>query len=933
MSINYQPGSIITARRREWIVLPNSTAELLHLRPVGGSEKEATRLHVALEREPVRQATFPWPGEADLGPSYAATLFREAMLLKMRSGAGPFRSFGNIAIEPRAYQLVPLMMAMRLPTVRLLIADDVGIGKTIESGLIVRELLDRGEIDRFTVLVPPHLCEQWQEELANHFQIEATVVRSSTVKRLERELPPGTSVFEEHPFTIVSLDYIKSDRHRDEFLRSCPDCIIVDEAHTCTRGGTGVRHKRYELLKDLSQKASRHMILLTATPHSGDNEAFYNLLGLLDPAFKKLGEMTDEARIRLRKQLALHFVQRRRPDIDEWHDQNLFPKKLDAEVTYRLTGAWGELFDNVMHYAREIVASSEGESQFKQRLSWWAALALLRCVSSSPRAAVSSLRNRLMPAGESDMAEDEVNRRIFDGTEDDLETEDIEPSSDIGREEETLNKLIEQAQALATPAKDPKLKRLIATLEPLMQEGFRPVIFCRYIATAHYVAEHLQKKFKQAAVESVTGELTPHERLERVQAIGENDRPILVATDCLSEGINLQDYFNAVIHYDLSWNPTRHEQREGRVDRFGQRSREVRAVMLYGEDNPVDGAVLDVILRKARTIKKELGVIVPMPDDEERITQALMRTILLKKSESYRQRSLFDLLEEDPQVKSFSLQWESAFEKAKQNRTIFAQRGLKPSEVLPEWEKSRRALGTPEDVRRFVSRIAAALDAPLQEKKDGTYIFYIRHLPEPVRDLLEAQGFEDEERIDFRYPPRPETRHIHRSSSLVATLADYAAETALQSEPSPWIARASVFFTDAVGERTVLAIVRLRSQLTLKRSGGEHTILCEEALTLKVGESLTPITDEERERFDGATAAKNMPAALQRRHLERALELLQRKKPALDTVAREHAQELLDDHRRIRNASDARGSYRVEPVLPMDILGFVVLVPSVGGAV
>jgi superfamily II DNA/RNA helicase len=118
-----------------------------------------------------------------------------------------------------------------------------------------------------------------------------------------------------------------------------------------------------------------------------------------------------------------------------------------------------------------------------------------------------------------------------------------------------------------------------------------------------------------------------------------------VATDCLSEGINLQNLFTAVVHYDLSWNPTRHEQREGRVDRFGQKAREVRTTMLYGRDNPVDGAVLHVILRKAESIRKELGVLVPMPDDEGKLTQALVGAVLLRKGAGHRCSSRSALLD------------------------------------------------------------------------------------------------------------------------------------------------------------------------------------------------------------------------------------------------------------------------------------------------
>lgn len=923
----FLPGSIVTARHREWIVLPGSTQEILRLRPVGGSELEATLLHTALEPVPVRQARFDLPSDDDIGPSYAALLLKEAMQLKMRSGAGPFRSFDNIAFEPRAYQLVPLMMAMRLETIRLLIADDVGIGKTIESGLIAREMIDRGEIERLTVLAPPHLCEQWADELQNRFQLQATVVRSGTVARLERNLPPGKSIFEIHPYTVVSLDYIKSDSHKDEFLRSCPEFVIVDEAHTCVLGNATTRHKRYELLKALAKDTSRHMVLLTATPHSGDDQAFYNLLGLLDPAFKALGEVTGERKQALRQRLAMHFVQRRRPDIEEWHDQNLFPEKKSREATYRLGREWGALFDHVLDYARDIVESSKHESQFRQRLNWWAALALLRCVSSSPAAAVTALRTRLQAGSDENAFEEEMARLVFDGTEDDLSTEDVEPGAATDEGRSRLHALLEEAEALAKPAKDPKLKTLIKQVGELMDEGFRPVIFCRYIATAHYVAEHLAKKFKQCQIDTVTGELSPKERQQHVEELGLQERPILVATDCLSEGINLQDYFTAVVHYDLSWNPTRHEQREGRVDRFGQKAREVRSVMIYGQDNPIDGAVLDVILRKAESIRKELGVLVPMPDDENRVTQALMHAVLFKKRRQ--EQGTLDLFTEEEELARLESDWESAYEKAKQNRTIFAQRGLKPADILPEWQKARAALGSEEDVERFVRRILSALDAPLEGQRDGTWRFYPRHLPETLRELLAARGIDETMRLDFHYPARPGAVYIHRTATLVTTLADYAAETALQAQKADWIARASVYFTEAVERKTVLVLARLRTSLTLRREGREHTQLCEELLTLRLGERLDTLTHEEQARYFAAEPAKNMPHPIQKRHLAAALEALNRRRDDLERRAMEHADRLLEDHRRIRDAAKAKGSYAIAPVLPPDILGLVVLVPSV----
>ena len=606
---SFQPGSLVSARGREWIVLPQSSEDTLHLRPLGAAEEDSTLIYLPIEPGPVGPATFPKPSVQQAANFAAGQLLRDALQLKLRTGAGPFRSFGNIAVEPRAYQLVPLLMALKQEVVRLLIADDVGIGKTIEAALIVRELLDRGEISRLAVLCPPHLCEQWQRELKQRFHINAVVVRNTTANRLERGLPANQSVFEAYPFTVVSLDYIKSDRRRDEFQRACPECVIVDEAHTCTYSGQG-KQQRYTLLKGLVDNPERHLILLTATPHSGDEEAFYNLLGLLKPEFKELKDIPSDSRRPLREQLANHFVQRRRPDIEEWQDSSVFPERFSTEVTYKLTGEWGRLFDDVLEYARTLVVRAEGQGLLQQRMSWWAALALLRCISSSPAAAINALRTRLtgtvLAEGAAEAmtleeAEEQGRERVLDGLEDNLSTQDIEPGA---RTEDTewLSDLIGRAVGLTGAAKDPKLKRLIEHLKELTASGFQPVVFCRYIATAHYVAEQLRTVFRDHLVTPVTGEFSPSEREATVEAMGESEQRILVATDCLSEGINLQNLFTAVVHYDLSWNPTRHEQREGRVDRFGQKAREVRTTMLYGQDNPVDGFVLNVILRKGEAI-------------------------------------------------------------------------------------------------------------------------------------------------------------------------------------------------------------------------------------------------------------------------------------------------------------------------------------------
>src|SRR5712692_6418967 len=210
--MSYAVGSLVKARGREWVVLPESDEQMLVLRPLGGTEDEVTGIYIPLER--VDPAHFDLPNPNQLGDYRSCRLLRDAVLLGFRSSAGPFRSFGRISVEPRPYQLVPLLVALRLDPVRLLIADDVGIGKTIEAALIAKELLAQGDVEGLAVLCPPHLAEQWQRELGEKFNLDAVLVLPNTVGRLEHGLPFGTSLFERYPYVVVSIDFIKSDRYK-----------------------------------------------------------------------------------------------------------------------------------------------------------------------------------------------------------------------------------------------------------------------------------------------------------------------------------------------------------------------------------------------------------------------------------------------------------------------------------------------------------------------------------------------------------------------------------------------------------------------------------------------------------------------------------------------------------------------------------------------
>jgi len=923
----FAPGELVRARGREWIVVTGG--EALRLRPLTGSEQEIETLIPELEADPVGYATFAPPTGKRPGPREASLLLRDALRLSLRRGAGPFRSAGRINFEPRAYQLAPLMMALRQETTRLLIADDVGIGKTIEAGLIVRELLDRGDIDRFAVLCPPHLVDQWIAELDTKFSIAATPVTAANAARLERDLPNTVSVFEAHPYTVVSLDFIKSKLRLDDFLRACPEMVVVDEVHAAVTG-TGSRHHRFELLSKLAAKQDRHLVLLTATPHSGNEDAFQNLLGLLHPDFVKLGGSDTEAHRALRERLAAYFIQRRRADIDAWREPGLFPQREVSELKYRLSGDFENFYGAVVAYCAEIVEAEEGDQ--RQRLAFWGMLALMRCVGSSPAAAARALRTRALL--EADSAEaDLIAARALD--DEDVAEDDVEPGAAV--DDSRLAGLIAQAEALAANAsRDPKLNVLKKAITELLKDGFSPVVFCRYIATAESVGAVLAKTFKDYTVEVITGALPSEERENRVEALGEHEKRILVATDCLSEGVNLQMSFDAVIHYDLSWNPTRQQQREGRVDRFGQTKPIVRAVLIYGENNPVDGAVLEVILRKARAIEKRTGVRVPMPDDTGSLTKALMSAVLLRAKNTGQLSLDFTAGDLEP-AKEIDLAWENASEREKKARTIFAQHSLKPEDVAPEWDATRRALGGFPDAERFVSRALMRLNAALVPQSKGGYAAPLHLVPDALKERFQAEGLLEEIanppllKIAFEARPRAGFVSVHRAHPLPGILAESYLETALDEiengdNPSV-LPRCGVWEANGIETVTTLLLIRIRHRIDAKGKLGPQFAMAEEAAAIAFQGDLKFASDDDAFSMLEAESS-NVSERVRDVQLDKAISGLATLAPQIDAYAAERAQVLAADHTRVRQSLGSRATVKVEAVTPVDIIGVYVLMPK-----
>lgn len=938
--MNFQAGSLVRARGREWIVQPNSNEDFLVLQPLGGRSNEEAGIYLPIET--VEPASFELPSIDDIGDARSAGLLRDAVTLSFRSSAGPFRSFGRIAVEPRSYQLVPLLMALKLEPVRLLIADDVGIGKTVEALMIARELLDRGEVSRLAVLCPPHLAEQWQKEMADKFHIDAELVLPSTVSRLEHSTRLDESIFDRYSFVIVSTDYIKADRRREEFLRSAPELVIVDEAHTCADSGDGRggRHQRYHLLKGLSSDESRHLILVTATPHSGKEEAFRSLLVLLKPAFSNLpDDLTGRHNEPIRRELAYHFVQRKRADITNYLQEDTpFPERHDEEVAYTLAKPYKELFNKILRYAREIVDTPD--AGHRQRVRWWAALGLLRALASSPRAAAATLRNRAAPDETNNLKEaDEVGRKtVLDQMDDDAqEGLDVTPGSQIeeGGEpdpnRERLLRLAREAEGLEGKG-DEKIAKLGQLVKGLISSGHSPIVFCRFIQTAEYVAEQLRDALPRTVeVKAVTGTLPPSEREVRVLELGQNDKRVLVATDCLSEGINLQESFNAVIHYDLSWNPTRHEQREGRIDRYGQSNPLVEIRTMYGLDNQIDGIVLDVLIRKHKSIRSSLGISVPVPTESEDIVEAIFEGLLLRSYDAHsdRQGFLFENLEGYiyPQNASFQEQWEKVAEREKRSRTMFAQEAIKVDDVQQELKAARGAIGSSNRVAHFLEDASRMHGATVQVTPLGAHHFNFSEAPQPLKDTLIETDFE----ARFSLPVRGDERYLGRTHPIVEGIASYILDTALDQQLEGVAKRAGVIRTDAVTLRTTLLLIRFRHHITTTRDERTWQTLAEEAVPLAFrGAPSAPdwLSSDDTERLFEALPAANVPDPQKRTFMQPILTGVAELRSYLEGIAKERAEVLLAAHRRVRDATNDRGRYSVEALLPADVLGVYIYLPA-----
>jgi hypothetical protein len=500
-----------------------------------------------------------------------------------------------------------------------------------------------------------------------------------------------------------------------------------------------------------------------------------------------------------------------------------------------------------------------------------------------------------------------------------------------------LRQFQQRADAIAASGSDPKIDKAATIMADWLRKGHRPIIFCRFIATAQYVADQLEARlkpryasFRATAVSGATG--GDEERRAAIEALvdpekGGTEKRVLVATDCLSEGINLQENFDAVLHYDLPWNPNRLEQREGRVDRFGQQKPEVRAVVLFSEDNPIDGVVLNVLIRKARQIYQDLGISVPVPAESESVVKAVVKAVFEGWRGEDAQQLRLDLPEMNT-VQAFHENWKRNADREERRRSRFAQHTINPDEVAKEIEATDTVLGDPEAVRHFMLNAARRLKFSLQ-KHDKYYELDPTALPGEIRDRL---GWQKLLKVVFVSPPPKDVEGavvLGRNHPLVAFLSDRILGRAFRPQTEQDYSRCGAAYTNAVKTRTVIALLRIRYRLQ-RRAKAEQFAEEVIAVAAKAGSGTLawgmPNDAESIALLDSAQASANISPQEKQQRISKALDEISASSAKVKSIAEARANELEATYDRLKGTIGG-GKVKVSAYEP-DLLGVYVLLPG-----
>lgn len=931
MSKEHKPGTLVNYRGRDWIVMPSDDKEILNIKPLGGSDHEITGVYlpIRIPGQDITNTEIRYPNQTDIGDFESSKLLFHASRLSFRNAAGPFRCMGKLSFRPRSYQMIPLVMSLKQEVTRLLVADDVGIGKTIEALMIIKEAMERGEIERFAVICLPHLCEQWKGELKDKLDIEAKIIRSSTIAGLERNIPDDRSVFHHYPYQVISIDYVKQASKKGIFLTDCPEFVIVDEAHTCTMPAgakSKTQQQRYSLLHDIAEDEKRHLLLLTATPHSGKDEEFRSLLGLLDKKFNSLD--FENISPQQRKELSRFFVQRKRANITRWLNQDTpFPERETKEIGYTLNTAYKDFYSEVLQFAQGL--TKRGENDKKGLSHYWAALALLRGVMSSPQAGLEMLKaRREKQILIEDTPQDNPLFLSEDQDSDVVETDLIEQLELQSEDIITIDGLIGQIETLMSVKNDRKANLAVNQVKDWIKDGVYPIIFCRYIATAKYLGSLIKEALpNNVDVQTITSEFADEQRKEMIDAMGKHDKRVLIATDCLSEGINLQEHFTAVLHYDLPWNPNRLEQREGRVDRYGQPADKVFAYLLWGEDNPIDTVVLKVLIKKVRDIQKATGVSIVIGDENKSIMDSVLKEVLLEPKKVTTQGTM-DFGDEYNNANTIiTNQLEQAKEKAEKLRSIFAHESIDPKTIESELKEVDEVIGDVKTVEDFVVQACRALGATVNKEKNG-YVLDPFNLPDHLKRTLPEVKLVP---LSFESPTPRGRVYIGRNHKFVEQLAQMMMSLAFEPKKGVGhIARAAVIQTEAVESRTTIVQFRVRN--VIKEVGRNKELIAEEMYLWGYcgsngSKQILDYTTCKTLLLE-AKSAVNIQHDRQKQLFAEVSETYDTLKDEVQTLSEERALHLVESHSRFKELVGGRRFEAVHPVLPPDVMGIYVLMPK-----
>ena len=739
-------GSIVELRSRLWRVddLLNEGTVLVAT-SIDGAPVERRKFYVPFEK--ICAGKIEPPSSKVVGNYSAQDLMLRAFRLSMIHGAAPLLSLQRSRVVPVSFQMVPVVMSLEMPRVRMLIADDVGLGKTIEAGLTVVELFARQRAARLLVICPTMLREQWKEALSYFFHVDARIISSSHRREMERELLPGSNPWEHYPYLIASMDYAKMPEVKPQVIEQNWDIVLVDEAHNVAKPHQSefrnkVEMDRWELMRELSKK-TKHLIMLTATPHNGYTDTFASLLSMLDVG-AVTGSDSDPV---INRDIAQRYVcQRRRSDVEaemsRVGEKSPFPQRNTKEAYARLSSQEIKVVKEVERLGRHILDSAGGERTFKMHIAKWTVMHFHKRALSSPYALVCSLKNRLKvidrKIGTQDnqveedvgLSEDEARASVLDNDPGER-LDDEEPGSRMEhhlfgdkdaalKEKELLEQTLSAAQKI-TPDKDAKLAELLDNaLRELYRNKPKVIIFTRYKDTLDYLAENIpqHRNYREAKIIVIHGSMNDSQRKERFKEFELASRAILVATDCISEGINLQYAASQIIHYELPWNPNRLEQRNGRVDRYGQPEPIVYIRTMVVNDS-LEAAILKVLVEKSYRIRDEFGFSPPFFGDDLSVLDLIREHRLEVPIGQVSMDTFLEDLSPKPEhtIDPFS---KESIERMK-NDNFYGKSSIDLSEVKKRLSETENLIGSSGQIQDFVKSGLKRFGCRLTANVDGTF--------------------------------------------------------------------------------------------------------------------------------------------------------------------------------------------------------------------